>query len=111
MADNDDLTNDNSPQDDNGLKPREGQSIINPLPQDNGTPFSAPTDPTRDASEEDDLRPDSGQLDPINQATDTNVDSHEAYDEGLSGAAEAEEPNAGDTVVNYNPEEDERRQP
>lgn len=106
MADNqDDAIND-----DNGIKPREGQSIVNPLPQDNATPFSAPDDPIDDTATEDlEVRTQQGQLNPAHQVTDTNVDSQEVYDEGLSGAAEAEEPNAGDSVVNYDPDKDQRR--
>ena len=33
-------------------------------------------------------------LDDTHPSTDTNIDSAEEYDEGLSGAAEAEDPNA-----------------
>lgn len=82
---------------------QEGEIQIQPLPQDNGTPFSPPTDPIDDASEELAIRTQAGQLDPTHQVTDTNVDSHQRYDEGLSGAAEASEPNAGDAVVGYTP--------
>jgi len=59
------------------------------LPQDNSTPFSAPdgTDATTD-----DTHP----------QADTNVDAHEHYDEGISGADETSDPgNRG--VLGYNP--------
>lgn len=59
------------------------------LPQDNSTPFSAPdgTDDTTDDS---------------HPQADTNVDSQEHYDEGISGATETTDPgNRG--VIGYNP--------
>lgn len=43
------------------------------------------------------------QLDDTHPATDTNIQQEELYDEGVSGAAEASEPNAGDNVVGYDP--------
>lgn len=90
----------------------EGESLVQPLAQDNATPFSAPTDPVEDTSEELDVRTQEGQLGSTHPATDsaTNLDSHEYYDEGLSGVAEAEEPNEGDTVAKYDPEKDQRNQ-
>ena len=93
---------------DNGMKPDDGQSLVDPLPQDNDTPFSPPTDPVDDMTTDVDRRTQAGQIDSTHQATDTNVDSHESYDEGLAGAAEAEEPNAGNAVVDYDPEKDQR---
>jgi hypothetical protein len=88
----------------------QAQSIVNPQPQDNDTPFSPPTDPVDDAAVGLDQRTASGQLDDTHQATDTNVDSHQAYDEGLAGAAEAQEPNAGNAVVDFDPEKDQTQQ-
>ena len=87
-------------------------SSIEPLAEDNDTPFSAPTSPVDDVSSDIDVREESGQLDPTHQATDnaTNIDSQQLYDEGLAGAAEASEPNAGNTVVDYDPEQDQRNQ-
>lgn len=90
------------------LNIREGESTIKPLEEDNTTPFSTPTDPVDDASDDIDRRTESNNLEPTHQQTDTNVDPHEVYDEGLSGGAEAEEPNKGNAVVDYNPEDDER---
>lgn len=59
------------------------------LPQDNSTPFSAP-DGVQDTT--DDTHPEA----------DTNVDSHEHYDEGISGAAEVTDPgNRG--ILGYSP--------
>lgn len=70
------------------------------LPEDNGTPFQpAP------AGRDDDLAADDSAqgtpLDDTHPDTDTNIDPQELYDEGVSGAAEAEEPNEGNTVVGY----------
>ena len=59
------------------------------LPEDNGTPFQ----PADDATPIDDTHP----------VTDSNIQPEELYDEGVSGAAEGSEPNAGDTVVDFNP--------
>jgi hypothetical protein len=59
------------------------------LPQDYSTPFSAPSgvDDTTD-----DTHPES----------DTNVDAHEHYDEGISGADETSDPgNRG--IIGYTP--------
>jgi len=66
------------------------------LPQDNSAPFNIPT---------------TGGLNPTHQATDSasDLDSQELYDEGLAGAAEASEPNRGNTVVGYHPENDQRK--
>jgi hypothetical protein len=78
------------------------------LPQDNGqTPFR-PADPGRDDTRQadDPAQTDAAQLDDTHPLTDTNVDSHEQYDEGLTDAAEApRDPAANDTVVGYNPDE------
>jgi len=63
------------------------------LPEDYSTPFSAPSG-TRDT------------IDDTHPETDTNVDSMEHYDEGLSGATETSDPgNRG--VLGYKPAEDE----
>lgn len=59
------------------------------LPQDYSTPFSAPSG-INDTT--DDTHPE----------TDTNVDSMEHYDEGISGATETSDPgNRG--ILGYNP--------
>ena len=62
------------------------------LPEDNGTPFQ-PADDTSD--EFDDTHPvtDSG----------GDIQPEELYDEGVSGAVEASEPNAGNAVTDFNP--------
>lgn len=67
-------------------------------PDNNDTPFSPPTD--------------AEQIDDTHQTTDnaTNIDSHELYDEGLAGAAEVSEPNAGNAVTGYDPEADSRNE-
>jgi hypothetical protein len=66
------------------------------LPQDNQTPFN-PATPTAD---------DSGQpakLDPTHPVTDSNIQPEEVYEEGVPGAAEASEPNAGNDVTAASP--------
>src|SRR4051794_32469028 len=74
------------------------------LPEDNGTPFQ-PAPPQRDdtRSTDDLLQADDQQLDDTHPITDSSIDHQELYDEGVSGAAEAQEPNAGDGVAGYNP--------
>lgn len=73
------------------------------LPEDYETPFS----PTREANDR--IAAPGGisfatsKLDSTHPSTDSNIQLEELYDEGLSGAAEAEEPNARDTVVGYKP--------
>lgn len=75
------------------------------LPQDNQTPFQ-PAEPSRDDTVPADpaSQQQASQLDDTHPVTDTNVDPAELYDEGVSGAAEASEPNAGNTVVGYHPD-------
>jgi hypothetical protein len=89
----------------------EGESLIQPLPEDNDRPFSAPTDAIDDPTADLEVREQSGNLDPTHQATDsaTDLDSQQLYDEGLAGAAEASEPNAGNAVVGYDPDQDQRK--
>jgi hypothetical protein len=76
------------------------------LPEDNGTPFQ-PAAPSRDdtGAVDDDLQADDNQLDDTHPITDSgsDIDSQELYDEGLSGATGAREPNAGNDVVGYTP--------
>lgn len=77
------------------------------LPQDNGTPFqpAAPApDPTGGVTNDPVAQASSdGALDDTHPATDTNVQTEEQYDEGVAGAAEAQEPNAGNAVAGYTP--------
>lgn len=70
-----------------------GEHLVPQQPQDNDTPFSPPDSPIDDPSQDLDDRTHDARLDPTHPATDTNLDSQEVYDEGLSGGAEAEEPN------------------
>ena len=79
------------------------------LPGDEGqTPFT-PAAPGRDdtrSAGSDPALADDQQLDDTHPVTDSGIDSQELYDEGVSGAAEAQEPNSGedgDAVVDYNP--------
>lgn len=78
---------------------------------DDNAPFSPPVDPISDTGVDLEARQAAGKLDPTHQATDsaTDIDSHQLYDEGLAGAAEASEPNAGNTVVGYDPDKDQRK--
>lgn len=72
------------------------------LPQDGDTPFR-PAPPSRDdalAADNDD-QPTDGDVNDTHPATDTNIDLQELYDEGVDGAAEIAEPNAGNDVVGY----------
>jgi hypothetical protein len=68
---------------------------IQPLPGDNGTPFSPPDDPA------------AGSIDDTHPATDSasNIDAHQLYDEGLSGATGTSEPRTTE-----NPDQDTRPQ-
>jgi len=71
--------------------------------EDYDTPFSRPTDADDDVDIADERasihrRP---LLDDTHPTTDTNIEEEEWYDEGVSGAAEAAEPNAHDTVIDY----------
>jgi hypothetical protein len=89
------------------------EEAMEQLPEDNETPFRPADDvpsgvPATDLDAPDRTEP-AGGLDDTHQVTDTNLDPHEIYDEGYSGAAEASEPNAGDAVVGYDPEKDQRR--
>lgn len=73
------------------------------LPEDYETPFS-PTRESKDMiSAPGGMSFATSKLDSTHPSTDSNIQLEELYDEGLSGAAEAEEPNAKDTVVGYNP--------
>jgi len=84
--------------------------FVEPLDEDNDTPFSPPEDPDGDPAIDPDVRDDSRVLDSTHQVTDnaTDIDSHELYDEGLSDATGASEPNAGNAVTGYDPEKDQR---
>ncbi|HET9174401.1 MAG TPA: hypothetical protein VFN56_03915 [Candidatus Saccharimonadales bacterium] len=77
------------------------------LAEDNETPFrpaaDAPADATQsgiEAAEQTLSLPDDY------PQTDTNIQLEELYDEGIAGAAEASEPNAGNAVVDYTPPPD-----
>lgn len=72
------------------------------LPADDGTPFDFPSERVR-TPERDGVEDERDALDSTHPATDSNLQQQEIYDEGLSGAAEAREPNAGDTVLSYKP--------
>lgn len=80
------------------------------LPGDEGTPFNPADDSSDDPTLDDAQQAGQLSLDDTHQVTDTELDDHEVYDEGYSGAAEASEPNAGNAVTGYDPEQDQRRQ-
>jgi hypothetical protein len=60
-------------------------------------------------SEPDDIPSADRGLDDTHPATDSNLQPEEDYDEGLSGAAEANEPNQGNDVVSYDPDHDQHK--
>lgn len=80
---------------------------IEELPEDLGTPFQS-SDETPEARvlDADAIHPDQGKLSSTHPATDTNIQLEELYDEGVSGAAEAGEPNVEDEVIGYTPRRD-----
>lgn len=53
------------------------------------------------------VQPDVGDLSSTHPQTDTNLERSEYYDEGISGAAEAGEPNAENQVTGYHKPEEE----
>jgi hypothetical protein len=73
------------------------------LPGDTQTPFS----PAPSSRDDDTGQP--AQLDDTHPSTDTNIEPEELYDEGLAGAAEAEDPSPRDDVVGYDPDKDSRK--
>lgn len=60
----------------------------NPLPNDDDTPFSPPTNPDDDLDMTGTDGLNKGGVNETHPATDSNVDSHEAYDEGVQGGSE-----------------------
>lgn len=99
------------PETDNDDKIEEGESLIPKQAEDNATPFSPPQSPVGDPAADVDSRSRQGQLDPTHQRADdaADIDPHQLYDEGLAGAAEASEPNAGNAVTGYHPAADKRK--
>ena len=80
--------------------------------QDGETPFrpADPGDVRTDASDHDLGREAAeARLDDTHPDTDAELDDQELYDAGISSAADSEEPNAGNTVEGYDPEQDQRR--
>jgi hypothetical protein len=80
------------------------------LPEDGDTPFR-PAGPSRDDSMPADEAGQTGQsdaakTDDTHPDTDTGVDVQELYDAGVDSAAGMEEPNSGNAVVSYDPNED-----
>ena len=82
------------------------------LPEDNQTPFNPAATPRDPAMPADEPGQNAAQLDDTHPSTDSNIEREEVYDEGLAGAAEAEEQNTGNAVVDWRkPEEDEDDEP
>lgn len=74
------------------------------LPEDYDTPFRPATDGRDDAAEPDSERQyEENRVPDTHPETDTNIQPEELYDEGIAGAAEISEPNAGNAVVGYTP--------
>jgi len=78
------------------------------LPEDGQTPFSS-ADPARDPdADADDDRQIEEILDDTHPDTDTDIQPEDVYEEGVEGATGVSEPNAGNAVVDYHPENDRR---
>lgn len=80
------------------------KNIESPLPNDGDTPFSEPDEePDTDDGDfyDSEMRTEERKLEETHPATDNRLDETELYNENRSGAAEAEEPNAGDSVVDF----------
>ena len=73
------------------------------LPDDYDTPFSAPYEAKDVIAGPDGEWYVTDKLGATHPATDSGLQLEELYDEGLSGAAEASEPNGDDMVVGYSP--------
>ncbi len=79
------------------------------LPGDEGTtPFSA-GGPIRDDESKDPEDARAEHLSSTHPVTDDDIQQEDVYEEGLAEAAGAEEPNAGNAVVNYDPDKDKRK--
>lgn len=79
------------------------EEAIEKLPEDYNTPFSPPDETSRDpAATFEDAATQRSSLDDTHPATDSNIEREEVYDAGLETAASVdEEPNAGNTVVDW----------
>lgn len=76
------------------------------LAEDNETPFQPAAPAPADATTSGAQATTSSQLPDDHPSTDTNIQPEELYDEGVSGAAEAEEPNSANAVTDYTPPKD-----
>jgi hypothetical protein len=74
------------------------------LPEDGQTPFS-PADPEVDDELHDEEEPIHEHLDDTHPSTDTDVQREDIYENGIPDAAEAREPNEGNTVLDRRDEE------
>ncbi len=73
------------------------------LPDDYDTPFNIPDEAREIVAGPDNELYMTSKLGATHPATDSGLELAELYDEGLSGAAEAAEPNIGDMVIGYQP--------
>ncbi|HXR49448.1 MAG TPA: hypothetical protein VN778_00255 [Verrucomicrobiae bacterium] len=81
------------------------------LPGDEGeTPFN-PGGPIRDDETSDPEEARSEKLGDTDPPTDSGLEAEDIYENGLPEAAGAEEPNAGNAVVDYDPTKDHRDKP
>jgi|GEM_PF-1262794 len=81
-------------------------------PEDGETPFRpADAGDVRSDAGDHDLGREAAEarLDSTHPDTDAELEDQDLYDAGVSGAADAEEPNAGNTVEGYDPTKDQRR--
>ncbi len=96
------------------ILPDDPSSTIDPLPEDNSTPFSEPDVPVNDAAEDTDRQASQPQLNPDDPRFDTaisDIDTQEVLDAGATAAAEGNNlPNPADSVAGYDPDKDQRRQ-
>lgn len=92
------------------FRPADNASYQADQAQEDLSPLQPTEDDTDDPlviQDEKVVQPDVGDISSTHPQTDTNLEPEEYYDEGISGAAEAGEPNAGNEVVGYHkPEKD-----
>jgi hypothetical protein len=101
---NDDITVENDGEDFNNLE--DGDSLVPRQPEDNSTPFSAPDDNSNGDHDNDSTESSLNEAQPeLDSASD--IDSTQAYNEGISGAAEENFPPESD-VTSYDPAKDNR---
>ena len=78
------------------------------LPEDYDTPASPPAEAWVSIDDDEGRPLRRPALDPTHPITDADIEDEDVYEGGVSGAAGAEEPNAGDTVISYDKSRDKR---